>query len=315
MRVRSICGFLLGAGIPAVLMGTLGCATAPERTQIAPAAVFEAAEESGTFLATGENAPAGLSMQGNRGLVQAGKEGPAKAGDFAELRQEMARLREEIARLREGLEEMANVAVARLEEENRLLRRELEGLRAAERASLAGFGVAPPQGPSQQEPGVPVPGRTLLEQIHESPQLRPFSQTEGPPEVPTLSAVALTSIGPVRYAVVKEWGRSPEQAAELGPEVSSLKGMVCAVDPGLDEDALVELGRSLRTQFGNYDNINIEVFDDVAAARSYVEQNALPGVRRRFAISKHHASNRDVLVLFREGLPIEVPHTPEEPAE
>ncbi len=108
------------------------------------------------------------------------------------------------------------------------------------------------------------------------------------------------------WAIVEEWGRTPEAAAELGGGASSLKGMVCVVPPGSAPEDIAQLGRDLRTQFGHYSNINIEVFDDEDAAKAYAENHVANPAHRVLSISKHAASGRDVILRMHDGMTTEV---------
>jgi hypothetical protein len=108
------------------------------------------------------------------------------------------------------------------------------------------------------------------------------------------------------YVILREWGRSPSQAAALGEGVTSLKGMVLVVPRGSMPADLEQLGRDLRTQFGAYDNINIEVFDDPDAAESYTQTNVGNPAHRVLSVSRHRASGRDVILAFRDGMTLEV---------
>ena len=62
---------------------------------------------------------------------------------------------------------------------------------------------------------------------------------------------------------------------------------------------LAELGRWLRTEYDAYENINLDVFDDVEAARRFAETNSMEGGRRVLNVSRHPATNRDVIALIR----------------
>ena len=68
--------------------------------------------------------------------------------------------------------------------------------------------------------------------------------------------VAEAPAGPITHTVVKEWGRSPAMVAKLGNGITSLKGMVITVPAGSSDEQLIALGRKLRAQYSDYDNIN-----------------------------------------------------------
>jgi hypothetical protein len=166
------------------------------------------------------------------------------------------------------------VAIQQLEDEN-------ESLRQALRLRFGSSSGLPP---------VPIPNRKLIESVLQEPA-PPAERREsvGPPS------------SPEAFTVVSEWGRSPDVAASLPGDVSSLIGMTIAVDPGASVDELTELGRELRENYAHYDNINIEVFDDVAAARKFAESGELDERRRVVSVSRFKHSGRDSVVVYRDG--------------
>lgn len=125
---------------------------------------------------------------------------------------------------------------------------------------------------------------------------------------PALPEGEIAPVEPVEftYSVVREWGRSPAQAAEIGGGASSLKGMVLVVPPGSLYSDIDQLGRDLRTQFGHYDNINIEVFDDPDAAEEFARTNVSHSGHRVLSVSRHRASGRDVILSIRDGVTMEI---------
>jgi hypothetical protein len=118
--------------------------------------------------------------------------------------------------------------------------------------------------------------------------------------------VALAVHGGLNYAVITEWGRSPQDVAQLGGKASSLKGMVCVVPDGSPNDQIIALGRFFRNEFKDYDNINIEVFDNRQVAQSYVETNNASPEHRVLSVSKHRQSGRDTILVLRDGALTEV---------
>ena len=103
------------------------------------------------------------------------------------------------------------------------------------------------------------------------------------------------------YAVIVEWGRTPEEAAAAGPEVNSLRGMICVVPEGTSDDELSDLGRSLRSDFAAYDNLNIQVFDNGDAANAYSQTNSTDKGGPVLHISRFKASGEDTVTIFRNG--------------
>jgi hypothetical protein len=197
------------------------------------------------------------------------------APSIANVHRELQELRTEVQRLQETVDIYLDTFVADLKAENERLRREVQYLYAV-RGGAPGAAVPP----------VPMPGGEAA--------WAP-SEPVRPPERP----VALAAFGGLNYSVVKEWGRTPEKANELGKDISSLKGMVCAVPEDSRDEDLIALGRWFRKEFAPYDNINIEVFDSLEAARLYAERNIASGDHRVLTVSKHRGSDRDVILLMR----------------
>ena len=98
------------------------------------------------------------------------------------------------------------------------------------------------------------------------------------------------------FTVVDEWGRSPEVAAELGGDASTLIGLAGAVPPGSRKSDVEALMQQLRAEYEAYDNINIEIFDSDAAARVFAESQRADPAHHVASISRHRASGRDVLL-------------------
>ncbi|HOJ32656.1 MAG TPA: hypothetical protein PK975_03765 [Candidatus Hydrogenedentes bacterium] len=228
------------------------------------------------------------------------EDGPARASDVAAVLEEVEALRRDVARLEQSVNIIMRSRISQLQEENRTLRRELQRL----------YTTGPRQGIGYQPPQVPAPGRDILEDIYntveEASSPEPQQVTPDAP-LPPITAIAAPAAGPVQYHIMKEWGRTPEEAASLN--ASSLKGMVCVVPEFTSQDALVALGKSLRKEFDEYDNITIDVFNNPDAAQAYLESNASPGVHRVLTVTRHKNTQNDAIVIFRDGTP--VPISPE----
>lgn len=226
------------------------------------------------------------------------EDGPARASDVAAVLEEVEALRRDVARLEQSVNVIMRSRVSQLQEENRALRRELQRL----------YTTGPRQGIGYQPPQVPAPGRDILEEVYstepETPSPEPEQENPDAP-LPPITAIAAPAAGPVQYHIMKEWGRTPEEAVSLN--ASSLKGMVCVVPESTPEEALTALGKSLRKEFDEYDNITIDVFNNADAARAYLESNASPGVHRVLTVTRHKNTQNDAIVLFREGTPVPVP--------
>lgn len=194
-----------------------------------------------------------------------------------ELLGRLSDLREVVRDMQRILDEKL-VAIQQLEDEN-------EKLRQALRLRFGGTdGGLPP---------VPIANRELIESV-----LR-----EGPPE-PERKETRGAPAAQEAFTVVSEWGRSPEVAASLPGEVSSLIGMTIAVDRQTGPDALRQLGMELRDNYAHYDNINIEVFDDIGAARAYADKGNVNEKRRVLSVTRFKHSGRDDIVVYQNGSPV-----------
>lgn len=206
-----------------------------------------------------------------------GKPATHEAVSNEELQRQLDDLREVVGDLQRVIDEKL-VAIQQLEDENESLRQALR-LRFG-----SGGGGLPP---------VPIPNRELIESVlKESPPVAERKEVIGP------------ASSPEAFTVISEWGRSPEVASSLPGEVSSLIGMTIAVEPGTNPESLYQLGEELRENYAHYDNINIEVFDDVAAARRFAEKGEVDEKRRVMSVSRFKHSGRDNILVFRNGRPV-----------
>jgi hypothetical protein len=224
---------------------------------------------------------------------------PAQPEDPMEaLRNEVETMRDELRLLQATLDLLVNQVMGDLREENEFLRKELQRQHDSPSSS-------PPNDPTR----VPRPGIDLIREVLEA---QPDFVPDTPPEVPqpeTVERVEISEEGepePFVFTIVQEWGRTPEDVEELGGDATSLKGMVGIVPSGSKEEDLEQLGRDLRKQFDVFDNINIEVFDDMEAAQRYYETQIGHSEHRMLSVSKHAASGRDVILYFHNGETIEV---------
>lgn len=185
--------------------------------------------------------------------------------EVQQLRHEVEDLHREVVRLQETVDAALAYLVGELGDENRRLKKDL-----ATREELE-------QGPADDV--VPMPNAP----------------------VPVSAPTPTVDYGEAGYLSVKEWGRTPEQAKEIGPAVGSLRGMICAVPPGSSDEQLKAIGKKLRDECAGYDNINIEIFDEEAAARDYAERNVRSNKHFVMNITRHKASGQDVVVLVKEN--------------
>jgi len=243
------------------------------------------------------------AAEADAGPAAAAADGPA----VVELRGELAELRGQVRRLQDSLDGYMRTVLTYHEAENERLRfkvrqlarerdfltRELESenerLRRHVRQLYRDHGVALPP--------VPTPDRGLIEEVLEGAST-PLGAA--PPSWPAAgAALPPQPTYEVDCQVVAEMGRTPEEAAALGDGVPSLKGMICCVPPDVGEEYLAALGRTIRAQLDPYDNINVEVFDDLDAARSFHEKHVAQPKHRVLSISRHRASGRDVILRVR----------------
>lgn len=216
------------------------------------------------------------------GAAEESAEDASEPGESPGVSEELAALRSDVARMQAMLDLVLDEFVIELKNENRRLREEVASL---EREIAAGDSSA--GAPTPETPAVPSSLPTPAPEMPESPPAV-YDETAEPGEGVS-----------IHYAVVKEWGRDPEEAARLNG-ASTLKGLICAVPPNATDTQLAELGRWLRDKYADYENVNIDVFDNVEAARLFAETNRIEGGRRVLNISKHPATNRDTIVLIRE---------------
>lgn len=222
---------------------------------------------------------------------------PVAAGDpateLARLRNEMREVRSELRHLRATLDYYMEGVVTKTQEENAQLRAELQRVYALQQNA-----------PEAVFPAVPRPNDELVAEVLSQTVENLLKDAPLPPETGEAPGEAPA----FQYEIIAQWGREPDQEEVQSGEVSSLKGMVCVVPPRSRKDDVVQLGRELRSEFDRYDNINVEIFDEPEAARSFAETNVSSGPEHRvLSISKHKASGRDTMVYFEEGVAKEVP--------
>jgi hypothetical protein len=204
---------------------------------------------------------------------------------------ELKHLREDMLSMQQKVEIQLNGVIEDLRAENERLRQEVRDL--SKGAAM---------------PPVPMPDKELLKGLYPADAAKKPSDTEekpNPESSDTAEPAPPKAQVEFKNDVIAEWGRTPEEAAQK--KSASLKGMTCVVPAGSADEDLIDLGRKLRTQFDAYDNVNIEVFDDLEAARSSTAPNAAPTGHRVLSISKHRASGRDVILLIHGETANEVP--------
>ena len=241
-------------------------------------------------------------------LEEAEKEASAATQEMERLdslQRQMDVMSTTLSQLQETLDYLVNQVIADLEAENADLYRELQRvyMHLEARGSAAG------------EADVPRPGGARIQAVLD--RLRGVEDTPEESEAAVEEAPGAAARPsepepqpapkPFTWEILDEWGRSPEVVRELGENVTSLKGMICHVTPGASEGDIKDLGRSLRQQYGDYDNINIEVFDDKAAAEAYIKNRTSNPAHQVLTIAKHLRSSRDVILYYDNGVPVNVP--------
>ncbi|HNR31089.1 MAG TPA: hypothetical protein PKI11_09385 [Candidatus Hydrogenedentes bacterium] len=227
-------------------------------------------------------------------------EAPPPAGDAAteltRIRHELREVRSELRYLRSTLDYYIEDVVSKLQDENAQLRAELQRIYALRGAA-----------PDAVFPAVPRPSDDLVADVLSETIERMLDRPGSRPETASPDETAAPSAS-FSYTVIAEWGREPDEDAVARGEASSLKGMVCLVPRRSRRDDVIALGRELRRQFDGFDNINIEVFDEEHAARTFAETSVSSGPEHRvLSISKHRASGRDTIVYFEDGVAKEIP--------
>ena len=212
--------------------------------------------------------------------VAAENGGAEASAELLLVQRELVDLRREVASLRATVDEYLGGLVADLQRENAALRRE---------ARARQDGPAVPRPPDLETPEEAGPAEVV-----EAPATPDPEPTPGPAEAPP-------------YEVVKEWGRTPELAVELGPGVTALKGLVLSIAPGASREALEALGLSLREEFDAYPVLNIDVFDDADAAADFAERPTAKPPRRVLALYRDAASGRDEVLVTADGITMGVP--------
>ncbi|MCL4691971.1 MAG: hypothetical protein KJ060_05595 [Candidatus Hydrogenedentes bacterium] len=201
--------------------------------------------------------------------------------DYESLAAEVSELRAEVKRLQETIDLTISYVVGDLQEENRRLREEIARVYSA-------------------TPGAADGNNDIV-------YLRPDSMTAPDPAADDAAPQPPVDYGDKGYAIVKEWGRSPEEVSALGKGIPSLKGMIGVVPANLSDEELSEIGRAIHAEFDAYDNMVIEVFDNETAAKAYAETNVRSAQHNVLSIQKDGASGRDHILLNRNGVSIAVP--------
>lgn len=243
----------------------------PKDSENEPAAVDTATE-------TPRQAPDHIVVE----VTEDGKIVPGAAASQAELVAEIKRLNEKFDQLQETVNLVVTQMMSDVEDENEQLRAEIQRLQARDQAGLLSSAF------------VPRPAGELLNSLAEEARGMTDEELEAnaaPPEPPAQFT----------FNIISEWGRDPDAVAQLGGNAPTLKGVVGMVPRGSTREEIEQLGRDLRAQYDNYDNINIEIFDDPVAAQAFADSQTLDPERRVLSISKYAATNRDSMTYYENG--------------
>ncbi len=203
-----------------------------------------------------------------------------ETGGPADLHGEVRALRTEVRDLRDAIEVLLTEDVNQLRRENAQLRAEVRRLQSV----LAAGSDAP------VTPSIPRPTGAA-----------PLGSPSADEPVAVPDGVAAAPL-----EIVAEWGRTPEEAASVGADTTSLKGLVGWVPGQASDAALAALGRALHERFRAFDNVNIEIFSTEEAARAYAEENKLDRGARVLSLSRFARTGRDVVTLTTQGVTREV---------
>lgn len=189
-----------------------------------------------------------------------------------------------LQQLQQTLDYLVNYVMADLEEENRQLKKTLQQYGIPLPTEK---GIEPPisyvPGRNRQQTTVPLGDNESRRNLAEESKLPQKQPKKEPQEF--------------YFRIIEEWGRSPEVTKQLDPNIPSVKGIVGVVPAGTSHEKLQELARELRTKYDEFDNINIEVFDDEQSARDFADKHIRDPEHNVMSISKHKKSGRDIITI------------------
>jgi hypothetical protein len=235
---------------------------------------------------------------------------------IATIAREMAALRQDVDRMRLRFDQTQGSRVNSLQQENERLRREVRRMYALRQQNGGSLPMLPERdsdlfsGLAEDAYGSRADSRRFDRPLPPFSTAPPAPTGAPPPRsvAPNAPAdpIALVGSSDSQYAVIAEWGRTPEAAVTAGTKVMSLRGMICVVPSGTSESDLTALARNLRQELAQYDNINIQIFDSAEAATAYSKTNSTEKGAPVLHISKFKASGEDTITLFRSGVAIPI---------
>lgn len=205
-----------------------------------------------------------------------------------QLFRELQDMKVALQQIQQTLDYLVNHVIADLEAENQQLRETLQryGMSLPQTANADNLNANAryiPGGSVDSNITPPIPDTGLTDEMPDN--IKPVERHPIPPQE-------------FSFRVIEEWGRNPEVIKELNTNAPSIKGVVGVVPPNSPREKLQELARELRQKYDEYDNINIEIFDDESAAKEYVEKNILDKDHNVLSISKHKESGRDIITIY-----------------
>lgn len=192
---------------------------------------------------------------------------------------EIQEIKISLQQIQQTLDYLVNHVIADLEAENQQLK-----------ATLQTYGLNPiPQDTVRNPSSKYIPGSPVKESI--TPPV-PLTST---------SKKAENNFTPPQefyFRILEEWGRNPDVVKQMNSNAPSIKGIIGVVPYGSPKERLQELARELRLKYDEYDNINIEVFDNETSAKEYIEKNIKSKEHNVLSISKHKESGRDIISIY-----------------
>lgn len=195
------------------------------------------------------------------------------------LYREIQEMKISLQQIQQTLDYLVNHVIADLEAENQQLK-----------STLQTYGLTPiPQDTIRNSPHKYIPGS-------------PANEDNTPPvPSPNTNTKVENNITPPQefyFRILEEWGRNPDVVKQMNSNAPSIKGIIGVVPYGCPKEKLQELVRELRLKYDEYDNINIEIFDDETSAKEYIEKNLKNKEHNVLSISKHKESGRDIISIY-----------------
>lgn len=196
------------------------------------------------------------------------------------LFRELQEMRLSLQQIQQTLDYLVNHVIADLEAENQKLK-----------ATLQNYGINPLFQDTTRNPSSKyIPGSPMGDNVPSSlPSPDIDTKKENTP---------LTIPQEFYFKILEEWGRNPDVVKQMNAHAPTIKGIIGVVPYGSPKEKLQELARELRFKYDEYDNINIEIFDDETSAKEYIEKNIKSQDHNVLSISKHKESGRDIITVY-----------------